>query len=784
MLSKLPTKTLLAASVAALIHTNAYAQQAQELDTIKVTSAAGFEQDLTQASASVTVITAEDLQQQRYNNLAQALQNVEGIDVRGSTGKTGGMNISIRGMPSEYTLVLIDGRRQNTSGEIAPNGFGEFSTSFIPPLSAIERIEVIRGPASTLYGSDAMGGVINIITKPVSEEWGGALTFDNTFQENKQYGGTSNFNAIVSGPLIENLLGLQVRGSFFEREESNLKPTGDDGTQTFNTRGQTPVKSRIHNLGARLNLTPDQNHNVYLDFETSRQWYDNGRYNERKLAANDSATNWRGYADSLEFSRDALTLGHRSELGFGRWESSLLHSVTESDGRTIGFSGAYNLDTVTGKPVPGQPSGIRDLNIGEHRELKNTNLIVDTKLVLPLGSHRLTVGGQYHDAELKDGVAPQTMSQYTLAVFVEDEWYLTDKLALTLGGRYDEHETYGGNFSPRAYLVFNATNQLTLKGGVAQAYKAPRVNQIQEGLVGLTAQGASGSIGSPHLQPETSTSYELAAMWQGANGVDLAATVFFNDIEDKIATGIPLTNCEFDYQAYVANYTGNSSNMLQEDDFAPVDPNNCYSSGPGSFPSQYEYGQSVNADKATTQGIELSARLPLDVFIPGAMNWSLSANYTYTDSELKNRSEGKKDTKLADTPEHMFNARLNWAATDTINTWLALEYRGESRRFDDHPDDLDNGTTAGRNNKRLYDTVGDLKAYEVFNLGASWQVAENVTLSAMVYNLLDKDFRKWKSYEEVNGDTAWASVYSHQTQSTKGSIQEGRRYWLSANYNF
>ncbi|MGE8531146.1 MAG: TonB-dependent receptor plug domain-containing protein, partial [Acinetobacter guillouiae] len=135
----------------------------QQLSTI-VVSAAGYEQKLKDAPASITVITAQDLKDKRINSIADALVDVEGVDISPGGGKTGGLNIRIRGMDSEYSLVLIDGRRQNSTGDIAPNAFGESNNSFIPPVSAIERIEVIRGPASTLYGSDAIGGVVNIIT--------------------------------------------------------------------------------------------------------------------------------------------------------------------------------------------------------------------------------------------------------------------------------------------------------------------------------------------------------------------------------------------------------------------------------------------------------------------------------------------------------------------------------------------------------------------------------------------------------------------------------------------
>ena len=145
-----------------------------QMDTVVVT-ASGFEQEIKNAPASISVITREQLESKPFHNLADAVADVEGVSVERG-GKAGGMNISIRGLPSDYTLVLVDGKRlsQNSSGA-RPNGFGDVDTNFIPPMSAIDRIEVVRGPMSTLYGSDAMGGVINIITRKVAREWTGQV---------------------------------------------------------------------------------------------------------------------------------------------------------------------------------------------------------------------------------------------------------------------------------------------------------------------------------------------------------------------------------------------------------------------------------------------------------------------------------------------------------------------------------------------------------------------------------------------------------------------------------
>ncbi|SMO99646.1 TonB-dependent receptor plug domain-containing protein [Paracoccus laeviglucosivorans] len=147
------------------------------LDTVVIT-ASGFEQSVRDTPASVSVITSEDLEKGSFTSLSDALREVTGVV---TTGVANEEDIFIRGLPGQYTLILVDGKRQSTR-ESRTNGNAGYEQSFIPPVSAIERIEVVRGPMSSLYGSDAMGGVINIITKPVADEWSGSVTAEGTFQ--------------------------------------------------------------------------------------------------------------------------------------------------------------------------------------------------------------------------------------------------------------------------------------------------------------------------------------------------------------------------------------------------------------------------------------------------------------------------------------------------------------------------------------------------------------------------------------------------------------------------
>ncbi|TLE00210.1 hypothetical protein LS73_005235 [Helicobacter muridarum] len=125
------------------------------LDSV-VTTATGFAQDKKDAPASITVIPQEEIITRPINDLGDAIQDVPGVFVEAT--KTGQNQITMRGLGAAYTLILIDGKRQNVNGSFDANGFGGAFSSFMPPVSMIDRIEVIRGPASVVYGADAMGG--------------------------------------------------------------------------------------------------------------------------------------------------------------------------------------------------------------------------------------------------------------------------------------------------------------------------------------------------------------------------------------------------------------------------------------------------------------------------------------------------------------------------------------------------------------------------------------------------------------------------------------------------
>ena len=698
---------LLGAGASLFLAGGASAEDA-EVEALVVT-AAGFEQRIVEAPASITVVTGEELEQRRVGSLAEALAAVEGVEVGGAVGKTGGLSINIRGMGADYTLILVDGRRQNTAGSVTPNGFGETSTSFLPPVSSIERVEVVRGPVSTLYGSDAMGGVVNIITRKIGEQWNGSASASYTLQGDDEFGDIWGVNLYGAGPLVADRVGLALRGSWNEREQSGLTYENVDGVETpVSGFGHSSTAYEIWTLGGRLALNLHPNHDLWLDVDSANQWYDNS---SNQLGTQGVAG---GYESELEFNRNQQVLAHNWRAPFGTVESTLSRNYTEKLGRIVPA-----LVPVTG---------------GTPRTIETTSIIFDTKMHAQWNNHTFTIGGQYMDAEMVDGVAtaPFTFEQW--ALFAEDEWRFTDTFALTLGLRYDEHSTFGDHVSPRAYAVWNANAFWTIKGGVSAGYKAPRLEQLAPGINGFGGQGRIPLVGSPGLTPETSVSTELAVFFDNRDDFRASFTLFHNSFDDKIATGVPIANCT----AGVSRADYDAGNYPQT---------NCVDVG--FYPGTATFGQSINIDEAETQGVEANFRWRF------ADNWTLQGNYTYTDSEQK--SGASAGLPLTDTPEHMINANLRWNPTDRSSLWLRGEYRSERYR----------GAGAA------YDAWGDYKAYSLFHLGGSYDVTDRVTLNATVYNLFDEDFVSLLPY---GTPVQYTPEYANN--------QEPRRLYVGINVDF
>lgn len=216
-----------------------------------VVTASSVEQNLKDAPASISVITQEDLQRKPVQNLKDVLKEVPGVQLTNEGDNRKG--VSIRGLDSSYTLILVDGKRVNSRNAVFRHN--DFDLNWIP-VDSIERIEVVRGPMSSLYGSDALGGVVNIITKKIGQKWSGTVTVDTTIQEHRDRGDTYNGQFFTSGPLIDGVLGMKAYGSLAKREKDDPQNSTTTIPEKRRVLKDSPAATAMSNLpGHRIKIT-------------------------------------------------------------------------------------------------------------------------------------------------------------------------------------------------------------------------------------------------------------------------------------------------------------------------------------------------------------------------------------------------------------------------------------------------------------------------------------------------------------------------------------------------
>ncbi|MCR6571067.1 TonB-dependent ferric enterobactin receptor CfrA [Campylobacter insulaenigrae] len=664
-------KTILSVCVASLLISNVFSQSIL-LDS-SIVSASGFSQDIKEAPATINVIDKKQLQSKPYRDIAEAIADVPGVDLYASKGKTGSYNITMRGITG-YTLVLIDGRRQGIGGEVGPNGFNEIANSLLPPISSIERIEVIKGPMSTLYGSEALGGVINIITKKISKEWETSVSLDGVFNTNRDWGNSYGTSIYSSGPLMDDRLGLTLRFREFYRSLSEVKSKDKNGNLVPASMSQNPTKANNFNLGTRLSFLVDDYNTLIFDIDFSKNHYDNRKGQMGTLTTKPNTGGLTGgYTKTMEVDKLVTYLSHE-----GVYENFSTTSTIQ-----------YNRVSNDGREVVGQAT---QPHLGENRDIIAEDIIFDTKAVIPLGqSHILSVGGEYRLEKMQDKIAnPTNFDQYLLAIFAEDEYSIRDDLRFTFGTRYNHHEIFGNNISPRAYLVYNPTEKLTLKGGVSTGFRTPYANRLIAGAYNYGGQGKIPLYGNPDLKEETSLNYELAAIYN-TDLFYVSATGFLTNFKDKI-----------------------SSRSFKKDESIPEI---------GTCSADAGCSQSINHGKVEYKGIEFGAGVsPIE-------NLNLDLAYTYLDSEIKDG-----DKKVIGKPEenslkHNIMLKAGYNIFNKFYPWVKGEWQID--RY------------MGNEYREYY------KDIFLASMGVRYDINKQWNINAAIYNLFDKSFTN--AWEVHNG---------------------------------
>ncbi|WP_436872091.1 ligand-gated channel protein [Acinetobacter haemolyticus] len=467
-----------------------YNKNVTQLDTIVVT-ASGFEQDIKKAAASISVLTQEEINKKAYRDVTDALKDVPGVVV---TGGGSSSDISIRGMGSAYTVIMVDGKKVNTRS-VRPNSDNSgIEQGWLPNIGAIERIEVIRGPMSGLYGSDAMGGVINIITKKNMTEWTGSIKLDTTLQENSDSGNLYQTNAYIAGPLIANLLSFKANGLYSQRDEDDIY----GGYK----------KQKIRAGGAAFSLTPNDDHTIDLEYQRSIQ----ARNATVGKSISPVQTGRNPPVNSLvDYYRTEYSLTHRGQLG-----ALETHSYIQ-----------------------------REENENPSRNMEAINTTFNTINKINFDQHSLSFGGMYLKEELDDqgnqlsvsGAKPIThLDRYSWALFAENAWNIVDDFTLTSSLRLDKDENFGDHWSPKVYGVWGLNDNWVIKGGISTGYKTPTLRET----VAAWGQATGGSqsngviVGNPDLKPEKSVNYEISFNWDNLDNLNAGLTLFNSEFKDKI----------------------------------------------------------------------------------------------------------------------------------------------------------------------------------------------------------------------------------------------------------
>jgi len=459
-----------------------------------VVTATGFSQQRREAPATISVVNEKELNTRSNQNVTEALREMPGVLVGSGNGSLATGDVQMRGMDSSYTSYMVNGIKQGTR-ESRPYGHHiGTEAAFMPPLAAIERIEVIRGPMSSLYGSDSIGGVVNVITKKGYnlDRWTGVLEDNYFLQEKSQYGNTNQTNLFVMGPVIPGKLGVSLGADYLDRRD-------DDSPDN-----ERFVKHEAGNLDATISMSPTD----------TQLWDLNAVKGHQEKTRHDNPWYWG-------FDRDAISLSQQA------WYGETLEAknfISYEKART-----EYRVPYLS-------PQFIEQRNF----EANSANTFT-------LEDHKLTLGANYTRNELNDtfgiadkevpGVKPVSkISRDGWAVFAEDAWMIIPDFTLTTSARLDHDSYFGYHVTPKLYGNWTLDESWALKGGISAGYKKPDLRQNNAGFTSVYGSYPYSEIGigNDDLKPEKSINTELGVYWQRET-LALDATVFHTRFKDKIS---------------------------------------------------------------------------------------------------------------------------------------------------------------------------------------------------------------------------------------------------------
>ncbi len=604
---------------------NSFANTA--LEDVTVTTATKTEKNIDGVSASVIIVTKEDIEKISASTLKDVFEKIPSINAQfgrfphpSSASKA---SVSIRGAGANGTLILIDGKR--LSGETE----GPYELNRIP-AAMIERIEIVKGSMSTLYGSDAIGGVINIITKKVDKN---NSTLDVKYGQNGHgEAKEKNINFTTAGKKEDikyKLFGSIIDTSSYSKNKSYTQVATNPTTGAVlaanpqnKITGTNKVTfgddSNVKNIGTRIEK--DLNDSVTLGVDLNY------------LDENREGT----YIGSAQYAGGGLIKNTpvNSEDNNRRFDvsSDLKYQINDDlSGQTKVYRSYYKKRNET-TPITFE---------GPVSTKFSANVTIDTiesNLTYSLNDSNIITTGVEFREETRDSSAinPVASSSDFItkkvkyeSLFVQDEIALTDSLNATMGARYDKISNADNKATIQAGLVQKLTENTNLRANYAQGYRAPDIAEL---YVVSPSYKDGKRFGSDVIYGPKTTAYDLKP--EQSQTFEIALS---NRLE-KLFSEIVLFNTKIDDKIELVSYGAGNA----------------------------KYYTSENLDKVDIKGVELNLDYTLN------HNADLNFNLTYLNT--KDKSTNKE---LIFTPDLSASLGFNYKILSNVATNLSLRYLGE-----------------------------------------------------------------------------------------------------------
>jgi hemoglobin/transferrin/lactoferrin receptor protein len=691
------------------------------------------EKPLDQVPVTVTVISSQQIDDQLVTDIKDLVRMEAGVSVRtnptrftaagATTGRDGASGFNIRGIEGNRVLIVTDGVRVPDAYSFGAqsNGRGDYVD-----LGTLKSVEILRGPASALYGSDGVAGAVSFVTKDPSDylkdgkAWmaGGSVAYSSADEGLNKSLVAAGRNGAWSGLV-----------SFSRRDSSEQENQGENNSRNSNRTAPNPQDNVTNSILAKLVFEPNDQNRTRLTYDHQDR---KTRYDVLTAIAPPplASTSVIGLIGTDGTHRDRVSLDHlyTSEDGFIRqahvtayWQTSTTNEYSAEDRFTA--ADRTRIGTFDNEVVGGA--------LELHSSFEGAGL-----------THNFTYGGDYSvttQKGIRSGTVPPAgetfptrafpTTDYTLAgLYVQDEISLLDgKLTAYPALRYDHYElepekndplyvlgapagSKDSHVSPKIGVVWNATNNLGLFVNYGAGFKAPAPSQVNNSFVN-PIQGYR-SIPNPDLKPETSTSIEGGVRFR-ADGVRASATAFKGEYDDFIS------------QVQVGGA------------FTPTNP------------AIYQYTNLSNVEISGAEG-----RVQADL----GGGFTASAAIAYAKGTIKTAGV---ETALDTVDPIKFVSGVSWRESGGLF--------GGQLTFT-HSDGKTPGDAGGTCGVNCYTPKG----FNIFDATAYWNLTPDVSLRGGVFNITDAKYSWWS---DVRGLTTTSTVLDSYTQP-------GRNYSVSLTVQF